>query len=273
MATPNRSLPLLRRTVGGSRCATASLATALLLSGAWGCTSSTELIAIQQQLDLMQRQLITIQQQSSDRGQVERLEGTVAEAQQQLMRSRADAEADLEVLLGRIEVLLAAVQQNDVAIGDLVETVESLEATVNELQTLVARQREAAPLVAVAPNLQYEAAYQRFEQGQYSAALTAFRAYIEQNPDSTNADNAQYWIGECFFNLGDYRSAVREFTAVRQRYPASERVPSALLRAGLAYLRLDERESARQAFRSVVSDYPRSDEAVLAQRQIEALSP
>ena len=244
-----------------------------LLAAAGACSSSTELIEIQQQLDLMQRQLITIQQQSSDRGQVERLEATVAEAQQQLVRSRADAEADLEILLGRIEVLLAAVQQNDVAIGDLVRTVESLERTVTELQGLVARQREAAPPVAVAPSLQYEAAYRLFEQGQYPPALSGFRAYIEQNPDSANADNAQYWIGECFFNLGDYRAAVREFTAVRQRYPASERVPSALLRAGLAYLRLDDRESARQAFRSVMSDYPRSDEAVLAQRQIEALAP
>lgn len=245
---------------------------ALLVSGAiGGCSSSTELVAIQQQLDVMQRQLITIQQQSSDRGQVEQLEATVTEAQRQLVRSRADAEADLEILLGRIEVLLAAVQQNDVAIGDLVNTVEALEATVRELQGQVARQREVSTPVAVAPGQQYEAAYQRFEQGEYASALTAFRTYIEQNPDSPNADNAQYWIGECHFNLGDYRSAVREFTAVRQRYPASERVPSALLRTGLAYLRLNEPERARQAFRSVMADYPRSDEAVLAQRQVEAL--
>ncbi len=237
-----------------------------------GCaTTPPEIISMQQQLDVMQQQLATIQQQSSDRGQVERLEATVAQAQEQLLKGRADAEADLRVLLGRIEALAASVQESTIAVKDVSEETAALRRAIVELQAIVDRPVQPAPSPTLSGSEAYEAALQAFQNADYRTALRGFTAFLEGNPDSATADNALYWTGECHFSLREFRGAIRQFTAVRQRYPASEKVPSALLRTGKAYLELGDGEQATSAFRSVMADYPRSDEAILAQRELREI--
>lgn len=89
-----------------------------------------------------------------------------------------------------------------------------------------------------------EAEYQRgrllYMQEDFTGALRALAAFVEDHPDSPFVANATYWSAEALFSVGRLQEARRLFQTVIQDYPSSFRVEAARYR--VAVIDLNQRE-------------------------------
>lgn len=91
------------------------------------------------------------------------------------------------------------------------ETVAQLyEASGDHAAAQAAYDKFAAAAGADNPDVGFQAALYRMDNGLYQEAIEAFQAYTE---NETYAAAAQYNIGICRMNLGDYAGAVEAFNA------------------------------------------------------------
>jgi tol-pal system protein YbgF len=117
----------------------------------------------------------------------------------------------------------------------------------------------------------YNGAFEKLKGGNYSEAITAFRAFMTRYPSSDLLDNAQYWIGEAYYVTRDYEHAARAFRAVGEQWPNSRKAPDALLKLGYTQIEQKHLSEARATLGQVVEHYPGSDAARLAQERLQKL--
>ncbi|MFQ5633274.1 MAG: tol-pal system protein YbgF, partial [bacterium] len=114
----------------------------------------------------------------------------------------------------------------------------------------------------------YESAYQDLVKGQYKLAESGFRQYLQLFPQGGLSDNAQYWIGECFYAQRQYSKAVQAFAAVIEQFPGGDKVPAAMLKLGYSQYTLGRRNVAISTLQDLVRKHPFSNEAKLAQEKV-----
>jgi tol-pal system protein YbgF len=118
----------------------------------------------------------------------------------------------------------------------------------------------------------YERAFGALKAGNYSDAITQFKAFLQHYPQSPLDDNAQYWIGEAYYVMRDYDSAASAFRAVGEHYPDSRKAPDALLKLGMTQYDQQHLDDARATLKQVVQRYPDSDAAKLAGSQLARIA-
>jgi tol-pal system protein YbgF len=128
----------------------------------------------------------------------------------------------------------------------------------------------AAP---VSDQAAYEQAFDALKGGSYDSAITQFRDFLSQHPQSSLADNAQYWLGEAYYVTRDFDDAVVAFEAVGQRYPQSRKVPDALVKLGFSQYEQKHMADARATLTLVVQRYPNTDAAKLAADRLARMPP
>src|SRR5207245_6538480 len=108
-----------------------------------------------------------------------------------------------------------------------------------------------ATRTAPATTLSYKEAYDRaqhhFGQGHYDVALTSFRVFLVQYPDSTLVPNAHFWMGECYVRARDYERGLEQYEHVVRKYPKSTKAAPALYRKAMTFLELNDQEPATSA--------------------------
>jgi tol-pal system protein YbgF len=124
---------------------------------------------------------------------------------------------------------------------------------------------------AVAPETAYERAYRDFQQGHHDAALSAFRNFLVQHPDSALIPNAYFWIGECYVKKRDYSKSLDAYDHVIRNFPKSGKASIALYRKALVLLELNDRPAAKTTLKKLIADYPKSDESKQARNKLAAL--
>ena len=128
-----------------------------------------------------------------------------------------------------------------------------------------------APPVGVEGDRAYYAAYERYQDGDYTGAIEDFAAFIAAYPKSSLADNAQFWIGECYYAQGEYEMAILEYDKVINNYPGADKVPSAYLKIGYAFAELGDEGSARAFLMELIELYPDEPQSDLARKKLENL--
>jgi tol-pal system protein YbgF len=128
--------------------------------------------------------------------------------------------------------------------------------------------RVESPVKTVEPSDAYRQAKSDFDRGDFDLALAGFRNYIEQFPDSSQADHAQYWIGECYYAKKDFGKAIEAFLKVATAYPRSEKIPGARLKVGLSYLNEKNTAKAKEYLNKVVREHPDTNEAKIAKDRL-----
>lgn len=126
------------------------------------------------------------------------------------------------------------------------------------------KQTEAGPPPA------YLKAFGLYSANNFSAAITAFDAFLAANPDSEYAANALYWIGECHYSQSDLPKARAAFQKTVDSYPKSPKAPDALLKLGYTLAAMNEREKANELFQNLVRNYPASPAAAKARERLTA---
>ena len=131
----------------------------------------------------------------------------------------------------------------------------------------------------------YKTAYADFTKGNYTLAVTGFREFVRQHPDSPRVGAAQYWIGESYFSIGRAAAAagqpeksrealersVQEFRKVFVNYPGGSHVPTALYKEALALVELKQTKVAQARLQYLVDNFPQSEEAPLARERLKSL--
>jgi len=114
----------------------------------------------------------------------------------------------------------------------------------------------------------YQAAFDLLKDGKYQEAINAFTQFLRVFPNSALADNAQYWLGEAHYVTRQYAAALRHFQTVLDQYPDSRKVPDALLKVGYYNYELKNYEAARAALSQVVSRFGDTTAARLAAQRL-----
>jgi tol-pal system protein YbgF len=110
----------------------------------------------------------------------------------------------------------------------------------------------------------YNQAFDALKAGSYSIAITGFKDFLTNYPESPLADNAQYWLGEAYYVNRDYDGASGAFRNVLKKYPDSRKAPDAMLKLGYTQLEQKQVAAGRATLNQVTQKYPGTDAAKLA---------
>lgn len=110
----------------------------------------------------------------------------------------------------------------------------------------------------------YNQAFDALKAGSYSTAITGFKDFLGNYPQSSLADNAQYWLGEAYYVNRDYDGAAGAFRGVLKKWPDSRKAPDAMLKLGYTQFEQKQYAAARATLDQVTKKYPGTDAAKLA---------
>jgi len=128
-----------------------------------------------------------------------------------------------------------------------------------------------APASTLSDKEAYDRAQQHYGQGHYDVALTSFRLFLVQYPDSPLVPNAHFWMGECYVRAHDYERGLEQYEHVVRKYPKSAKAAPALYRKAMTFLELNNKEAARSALRQLIADYPKSEDSQRAKAKLASL--
>ncbi|MCJ7663892.1 MAG: tol-pal system protein YbgF [Desulfobacterales bacterium] len=235
-----------------------------------GCATTKDVASLQVQIgDLQQK--------------VDILRGRVTTEMQQ---NWVNFETSLEELRQETKILRANIEEDRELLNKIANDLDVVKKDYEAKASALTKEKGEGAAVALAspaptappkeePREDMEGAYQKaystLKNGDYSAALKQFNAFLSTYPKSEYADNAQYWIGECYQQQGDYERAILEYEQVVKQYPKGDKVPSALLKQGFAFLNLGDRANAKLLFNKVIKEYPQSPQAEIAAKKVKTV--
>ena len=117
----------------------------------------------------------------------------------------------------------------------------------------------------------YDRAQGQYGKGQYDIALTSFKLFLIQYPDSPLAPNAHFWMAECYYRTRDYERGIEEYEQVVKNYPKSEKASRALYRKAMAFLELNDKKTARATLQQLIAAYPKSEDSNQARTKLALL--
>ena len=265
-------------------------AAAPFLLVAAGCVSSDDIDGLHRQMNSIERQIQAVENKSSSKEEVQKLNASVAQQTSQLLKSNADTGVKLDELSRQIEALQAKLDDTDRRLAELSQQIAATQGDLSRAIPPAAtspsvgapRSNTAPPLPAApsvprtassgpSPQQLYDTAYGDYNKGRYELAIAGFQEYIDRFPNTDLSDNAQYWIGESNFSEKKYEQSVKEFDTLLKRWPKSDKAPGALLKKGFALAELGRRAEAAVALQYVIHEYPGSDESRLAKQKLGAL--
>ncbi len=110
----------------------------------------------------------------------------------------------------------------------------------------------------------YNQSFDALKAGSFSTAITGFKDFLTNYPQSPLASNAQYWLGEAHYVNHEYDAAAEAFRAVLRKWPDSRKAPDALLKLGYTQYEQKQYAAARATLTDVSRKYPGTDSAKLA---------
>jgi len=160
----------------------------------------------------------------------------------------------------------------EASLADLARRLEALENRPAPAPAPTASRPEpTAPVPPATGQALYDKAYGTYKQGRYDEARTAFRDYIQQNPDTSLTDNSYFWIGESYYDQGQYEQAILEYDKVVQKFPKGDKVASALLKQAFAFDAIGDPVDARILLKKILREHPTSEQAAIAKKKLEIL--
>jgi tol-pal system protein YbgF len=246
---------------------------------------SQDVRALQDQLQRLDRELTTVQQQV--------YRGTAAPAAAPSGAPPSDAQAsaaatlqtriyalqgELRTTTGQIEEVNFAVsdirQRLDKLVNDLDFRLAALEKSFAERPPTAAvatpatapgaaapahKAEAAVPKVKLPPGtakVQYEFAFDLLKRSEYGQAEQALKQFVAAHPTDPLASNAQYWLAETFFVRNNFADAAAQFLAGYQKYPQAPKAPDNLVKLGLSLAKLNKTPEACAAFARFQKEYP-----------------
>jgi tol-pal system protein YbgF len=283
-------------------CLKLSAGVLLAAVGAVGCVSSDDIEGLHRQMNDIETQIQALERKSSSKEEVARLNSSVSEQTQQLLKSNADTGVKLGELSTAIEQLQAKLEDTNRRLsqlsqqiaetqGDLLRMRGGISALppgtppgsppstnpasprIGEPSTNPGRtsSNDAVVRPAAGPSELYDTAYADYTKGRYALAIQGFQEYLQAYPSTDLSDNAQYWIAESHYAQKKYADAIADFDRLLKEWPKSDKAPAALLKKGYALLELGQKAEAVVQLQYVIHEHPASEEARLARARLKTI--
>ena len=117
----------------------------------------------------------------------------------------------------------------------------------------------------------YNQSFDALKAGSYSIAITGFKDFLGNYPQSPLAENAQYWLGEAYYVNHDYDPAAEAFRATLRKWPDGRKAADALLKLGFTQFEQKQFSAARATLTAVTQKYPGTDNARLATEKLRRI--
>ena len=121
---------------------------------------------------------------------------------------------------------------------------------------------QATPLPATPPDYgltaqeQYERAFTFLRQADYPQAETAFKGFIDKNPQDKLVDNAKYWYGETLYVRARFDESAVAFADAYQQNPRGTKAPDSLLKLAMSLGALNKVQDACTTLNELKTKYP-----------------
>jgi tol-pal system protein YbgF len=267
--------------------------------GAVGCVSADDIEGLHRQMNDIETQIQALERKSSSKEEVARLNSSVSEQTQQLLKSNADTGVKLGELSTAIEQLQAKLEDTNRRLSQLSQQIAETQGDLLRMRggtsalppgappgsppsTNPASPRIGEPSTnpgrtdavvrpAAGPSELYDTAYADYTKGRYALAIQGFQEYLQAYPSTDLSDNAQYWIGESHYAQKKYADAIADFDRLLKEWPKSDKAPAALLKKGYALLELGQKAEAVVQLQYVIHEHPSSEEARLARARLKTI--
>ena len=268
--------------------------------GAVGCVSSDDIEGLHRQMNDIETQIQALERKSSSKKEVARLNSSVSEQTQQLLKSNADTGVKLGELSTAIEQLQAKLEDTNRRLSQLSQQIAETQGDllrmrggtsalppgtppgsapgtnpasprIGEPSANPGRPTDAVVRPAAGPSELYDTAYADYTKGRYALAIQGFQEYLQSYPSTDLSDNAQYWIGESHYAQKKHAEAIADFDRLLKEWPKSDKAPAALLKKGYALLELGQKAEAVVQLQYVIHEHPSSEEARLARARLKTI--
>ena len=265
----------------------AALAT-LPLAGT-ACVSSDDIDGLHQQLNDIEKQIQALERKSSSKEEVAKLNASVSQQTQQLLKSNADTGVKLSELTTQMEQLEAKLEDTNRRLSQLSQQIAETQGELSRMRGGVPQPvppGRPGPLTppdgggadatvgaprGPSPKELYDSAYADYTKGRYALAIQGFQEYLDAYPTTDVSDNAQYWIGESHYAQKKYREAIADFDRLLKDWPQSDKAAAALLKKGYALLELGQKAEAVVQLQYVIHEHPAAEEARLARARLRSI--
>ncbi len=202
------------------------------------------------------------------RGQVEEL----LDDAQRSRESQLKIAADFDARIGKIESKPDVDNSEDKArIAELESRLQQLEEALTAMHEVVTSVAAAAPVAKSAAETIYESALEKYQAGDYAAAVEELETFIHLYGDDQTSASAHYWLAEALLRQGAHDRAIETAGTLLSDYPGSDKAPDTMFLLGKAHLEMGDAGGARSAWENLVFVHPESDQATKARRLLEQL--
>jgi tol-pal system protein YbgF len=224
--------------------------------------------------DEARRQISQIKQDSDARMQkVEASSEATSRAQLDLNNQLEQTRQDVAQMRGQIELVTNSDDQTQ---KRQTELYKDLDGRLRKLETLVAQlvQAQSAPAAAepkadpAQEARDYEAAINLLRGSKYVDAVSAFKQFIKNWPNSAYLPGAHYWAAAGMMQAHDYDSAKDYYGKVVSNWPDDNLAPDAMLGLSNAYMEDGDLKNAKAVLEKLVAKYPGSDAAKSAKQRL-----
>lgn len=110
----------------------------------------------------------------------------------------------------------------------------------------------------------------KLAEGDFSGAQTAFKQYLEFNPDAADAGEVNFWLGESYFVRGGYADAADAYITSMRKDPKGVKAPDAMVRLAATLGKLGNKAEACQTLATFPAQFPNASASTKEKARVEA---
>jgi tol-pal system protein YbgF len=115
---------------------------------------------------------------------------------------------------------------------------------------------------------EFEEALAKLRATDFAGAVSGLSILLQRYPSTGYRESAQYWLGNAQYGQGDYKAAIDAFKQLVERSPDHVRAPEALLSVANCHGQLKDNDNARKALEQLVKQYPQTEAAQAARDRL-----
>jgi len=96
----------------------------------------------------------------------------------------------------------------------------------------------------------------KLAEGDFSGAQTAFKQYLQFNPDADDAGEVNFWLGESYYVRGGYADAADAYITSMRKDPKGAKAPDAMVRLAATLGKLGNKAEACQTLATFPAQFP-----------------
>ena len=110
----------------------------------------------------------------------------------------------------------------------------------------------------------------KLAEGDFVGAQTAFKQYLEFNPDAADKDVINFWLGESYFVRGGYADAADAYITSMRENPKGDKAPDAMVRLAATLRELGNKAEACQTLATFPAQFPNASSNTKEKARVEA---